>query len=245
MLVNETSRLSQLTEPGLTKLAEAMNESNLFFYAITKEIEDKINALPVAELYSAARWYVNAHQFAAELAEEFDTTIEVTAGVIAAISPRMAWLRNKAMARKVFEKLSSVETLSPLDAAKSFHAGLYSNFAMAVKIARGEDIANVLTGTKRRSFYNNIVSPSNGDSVTVDTWMVRAIMNTTGMALKPASDLLRKNQIALGGTGIGYYVIAECVRNVAKRMSLIPCQVQAVYWVSVSGSENGGREDIS
>jgi hypothetical protein len=112
--------------------------------------------------------------------------------------------------------------------------GFYSNFAMAIKIARGEDISNTLSGTKRRSFYNNIVNPTVGDSVTVDTWMARAIMNTNGMDLKTASEFLRKNRVALGGTGVGYYLIAESVREVAKRLNMLPHEVQAAYWVSVS-----------
>jgi hypothetical protein len=234
MLLNETSRLAQLTDAGLAKFVESLGDTGVTFFAIKKEISSVVGKLSLAKLTESADWYFAANTFASELADEFNTTIEIASGVISAISPRMRWSHNKTNARNVFVKLDSVSDLSPHDAAEVFAMGFYSNFAMAIKIARGEDISTTLSGTKRRSFYNNIVNPTVGDSVTIDTWMARAIMNTNGMSLKTASEFLRKNRVALGGTGVGYYLIAESVREVAKRLNMLPHEVQAAYWVSVS-----------
>lgn len=235
MFINETSRLSQLTDAGKLKLADSMGDAGVTFDSIKKEIFTVVSKLSQESLIESANWYFAANTFAKELAEEFNTTVEIASGVISAISPRMRWAFNKTNAHKILEKLGSVSDLSPHDAAKAFEMGLYSNFSMAISIARGVDISNTLSGTKRRSFYNNIVDPTKGDSVTIDTWMVRAIMNINGMNLATATDFLRKNRTALGGTGVGYFVLAESVREVAKRMEMLPHQIQAAYWCAVSG----------
>lgn len=244
MVVNETSRLSQLTPAGITKLSALMTEHSLMFNTVTAEIGSMVKGMDENLFEESVSWYTDANAFASEIAEEFGTTLEIAAGIISAVSPRMPWLRNKSVAKGILREFRKYLFLSPMESANAIGLGLSTNVSMAVKIARGEEIANVLTGTKRRSFYNNIVSPNNGDSVTVDTWMVRAFMRTSSIDLKTATELLRKGRIALGGTGAGYYVIAEAVRNVAEEMSLQPCQIQAAYWVAVSGSMNGGREDI-
>jgi hypothetical protein len=245
MLVNETSRLTQLTPAGLAKFNASMVDAGISIDALVSEVSTRIDGLPVMDAVEGAGWYRNAHRFAEILADEFDTTVEIVSAVISALSQRMPWLRNKSVAHYVFANLSEVAELSAIDAAKAFGKGLYSNFAMAVQIARGEDIANTLSGTKRRSFYNNIVSPDNGDSVTIDTWMVRALMNISTMTLDEGGKFLRKNETALGGTGVGYYALAEACRIVAEEFQLMPCQIQALYWIAVSGSANGGRTDIA
>lgn len=244
MLINETSRLSQLTPAGITLLSKVLEADGILFNTVSKEIEDTVFAMSEDSYTESIAWYANANEFVNFLAIQSDVSTEVAAGVVSAVSPRMPWLRNKSVARSILSEFRKYESLSAVDAAKEIGLGLSANVAMAVKIARGESIADTLTGTKRRSFYNNIVAPNHGDSVTIDTWMVRALMNTSSMSLKSATDFLRKSQTALGGTGAGYYVLAESVRNVAALFGVKPCQVQSAYWVAVSGHMNGGRTDI-
>jgi hypothetical protein len=241
MLINETSRISQLTPAGVAKLSAAMLDNAINLDVLTREISETVFTMPSDEFDAAIEWYTDANRFAGYLAGIYNTTVEIAAGILSAVSPRMPWLRNKSVAAAILAKFNNYAELSATDAAKEIGLALSANVSMAVKIARGEDIANTLTGTKRRSFYNNIVAPGMGDSVTVDTWMVRAFMRTNPeLTLKTATDLLSKNEKALGGTGVGYYVLAEAVRNSAKEYGLNPCQIQSAYWVSVSGGMDGG-----
>jgi hypothetical protein len=245
LLINETSRLSQLTPAGLDKLAKGMAEYKLRFDAVTADIRNIISGMSSDVVAESAEWYEQANGYALMLSGIYDVTPAQVAGIISAVSPRMSWQRNKSVAESILNRFRNFDPeLSALEIAARMELGLHSNVAMAVKIARGEEIAEVLSGTKRRSFYNNIIAPDKGDSVTVDTWMGRTIMRTTDATLKEATDILRANYRALGGTGVGYYVVAESVRTVAKEMNLSAASVQAIYWVGISGSMNGGREDI-
>ena len=244
-MITELSRLSQLTENKLTLLAKTLADSGFQFSAITDEIRTVIKGMDAVTAGKASVWYFEANAFAGELAAKQNVSIEIAAGIISAVSPRMPWLRNKRVADTILGEFRKYGNLSAIDAAKEIGMALSANVALAVRIARGEDIANVLTGIKRQSFYNNIVSPNNGDSVTVDTWMINSIVRAYGVSKKDAEKFIRANEKAMGGTGVGYFLIAESVRNVATEMGMHAHQIQSLYWVALSGDHNGGRTDVS
>jgi len=243
---NELSRFDQLVGNGHEIVATAMVEYGVDILAVVDEIDAKISHNVIGFNNPDALWYLHANAFAHQLANKYDTTFTIAAGIISAVSPRMPWLRNKRVAESILKNFRKYDSLSALDAAKAIKLGMGANVAMAIKIARGESISDTLTGTKRRSFYNNIVEPLTGiDSVTVDTWMLNAFVNACGITKKDAEKFVRANYRALGGTGAGYYVMAEAVRMVAQAHDVPANFVQAAYWCAVSGSADGGRSDIS
>jgi hypothetical protein len=100
----------------------------------------------------------------------------------------------------------------------------------------GQDIGKVLGGTKRRSFYNNIMWPGQTDDVTVDTWMTDAMARALGMTHDQAASLAAEKTKDFPDT-IGYMLIADAVRDAAERMSAVnpgvtPDVVQAGYWIA-------------
>jgi hypothetical protein len=213
-------------------------------FDLAEQISHTVKTMDVADAVKAANWYFDAHNFAQYLSQTYNTTVEIAAGIIAAVSPRMPWLRNKVVAESILAGMGALAHLSAMDAAKEIGLGLSANVSMAIKIARGADISDTLTGIKRRSFFNNIVDPSVSQSVTVDTWMMVAYCHITGQDKKAALDFIRANEKALKGTGVGYFLIADAVRIVANEMNLLPHQVQAMYWTVVAGDYNGSRTDI-
>lgn len=235
---------STLTEREETIVAKAGAEYGVTVFDLATEISYKINEMSIAEAVKASRWYFEANTFAQYLADTYNVSLEIAAAVISSVSPRMPWLRNKTIAETILTGMGNFAELSADDAAKEMALGLNSNISMAIKIARGADIDSTLTGVKRRSFYNNILSPSVDDSVTVDTWMARTYMNITGADLAKATKFIRANEKGLG-FGAGYYMIAIASRMVASEMNMLPHQIQACYWTLVSGSIDGGRADIS
>lgn len=213
---------------------------------LADDIRTQISRMTVGDAINAANWYFDAHCFATYLSETYGVTVNAAAGVISAVSPRMPWLRNKFVAESILANMGNVADLDANDAAKELGLGLSANVGMAIKIARGANISETLSGIKRRSFYNNIVAPrSDCNSVTVDTWMMETYCNVAGTDKATALKFVTANEKALKGTGAGYFLIADAVRIVANEMSIKPHQVQSLYWVCATGSMNGGREDIS
>jgi hypothetical protein len=194
-----------------------------------------IQEMSTEEILSAGDWYREAHIFSQYLATTYDTTLEIAAGVISALSPRERWERNKRYAETVLDRRNELESLSAENAAEILRMTMRSNVVMAVLISRGSDIDSTLTGTKRRSFYNNIIAPDSSDSVTVDTWMQRAVMILTGWTLKETNSFVVASRTMTGGTGVGYIAIAEAARLAASRLNVIPLKVQALYWIAVRG----------
>lgn len=229
-----------------TIIGKAAAEYGVTTLDLAEQISHIVNGMDVADAVKAGNWYFDANTFAQELADNYNTTVEIAAAIIAAVSPRMPWLRNKQIAETILARMGEFAEMNSLSAALEMKLGLSANIDMAIKIARGAAIETTLTGIKRRSFYNNIVAPnSDCNSVTVDTWMMDAYCNFTGKDKATALKFVRANEKAMNGTGSGYFLIADAVRIVAQEMSIKPHQVQALYWVAVSGDQNGGRTDIN
>lgn len=245
MQITEVSRFAQLDQRSTEIVEKAAAEYGVTVFDLAEQISQTINSMAVADAVKAGNWYFDANLFAQELAFKYNTTADIAAAVISAVSPRMPWLRNKVIAETILATQGAYANLSADDAAKEMHLGLNTNISMAIKIVRGADISETLTGIKRRSFYNNIIAPANNDSVTVDTWMQMAYANVAGTDKATALKFVTANEKALKGIGAGYLLIAEATRMVAKEMDLLPHQIQACYWVAVSGNYNGGRTDIS
>lgn len=240
-MISEISRREQLSEDGKTLLDKVIANNGVTMVDVCDEISAIIKSVSTSDAVNAAGWYFSTNAYAASLANEFNTSLEIVSGIISAVSPRMPWLRNKRVAREILANLGTVASLSSEGAAKVMGLGLISNVKMAIEIARGADISETLSGVKRRSFFNNIAAPYSTDSVTVDTWMLQTYCNLTGRDKDSAVSFMRASEKALGGTGAGYILIADAVRNVASEMSMLPHQIQAIYWCAVAGSIDGGR----
>lgn len=246
-MIKEISRLSDLDVDGKAVVLKAMDDFAVTFYNLSDEIAARVSDVPPETAKESANWYPMAHEFANSLSNAYGVSIEVAAGVISAVSPRMPWLRNKTIAETIIaETVKADSSIKSLELASQLALGLKSNVTMAIEIVRHDGPWNILTGIKRKSFYNNIVAPNTNDSVTVDTWMMESYVNVTGKAKSDALKFIRANDKtnSLKGTGAGYFAIAEAVRHVARDLNWMPNAVQAVYWCALAGSVNGGRTDI-
>ena len=124
-------------------------------------------------------------------------------------------------------------------------AGLRDNVAIALKILDGAG-PEVMTGTKRKSFWNNLMDPANAYDVTIDGWMASSIWRMGGtysdgspVDEKALSwidhDFTSNKQKVVKGAG--YIIVADAVRDVARDLKMTPSEVQAVYWVAVGGGQ--------
>jgi hypothetical protein len=109
---------------------------------------------------AGSTWYADAQSAARDMAKEHRTTEAVAAGVIAALSPRINWVRNLAVARLVLarRKVTGV-----------FQASLNK----ARRILAGARPLGVLSGPKTRAFYRALRGDQ--DAAVIDVWMLRAV----------------------------------------------------------------------
>lgn len=154
------------------------------------------------------RWYHHAHGVAASL-DPADP--RRAAGVIAALSPRVAWARNVELAARACADGRASGTLG-------------SSQRAADAILAGGDPLAVLRGPKVRAFFTLIADPDDPVAVCVDR---HGIDVAVGQRLREAQ---RSAWFPLQRRGL-YDTFAGCYRRAARRLGVRPAQVQAVTWV--------------
>ncbi len=231
-MINEFATISVKSHitPENSNAIDRVNEKyGVDYDAMVEHIRNHITN----DLLNVGReWYPNAYAFARDLAETHNISTPRAAAVISALSPRMGWDRNKRIAESVIQSWTEGRT------AEQIKGALGANIRIAVAILDGHDPETTLTGIKRRSFYNNIITAGTSDDVTVDTWMQRA-----AMAVSPDAGMDLDESVAYlkARNNSGYVAIAEAVREVANQLGTHPSIIQAAYWLAQTGSVHGSH----
>ena len=223
---------------------------------VVAHINETLDGVDEGTWQEGEQWYQKAHdECVVPWAKEFDVPEEVVAGVIAAISPRMPWDKNVEVAHeliRLWREEDDFGGLPDMDAARSTpqqggrdeDAGLSDNVVQAIRCLRTGDVDKSVSGTKRRSFANNLYDPTAGYDVCNDGWMASMVNRMYPDAGFTAAEcdpwlghtktISKQEQPGPGG----YVIIAEAVRKIAEKRDLLPCQVQAIYWIAVGGGTN-------
>lgn len=181
--------------------------------AAVADIMTTLNAQNIARVYREANesqiargmsWYADAHTFALSL----DDDVERSAGIIAALSPRLDWERNMVLASRVY--------------VDGFASGtLKGNCSKADEIFHHAPTFEVLSGPKVRAFARCIIDPTDRESVVIDRHAFDVAYGEV------TSDLMRG---VLDRKGMYEHVAALYV-EAARQVGISPCQMQAVTWV--------------
>jgi len=158
-----------------------------------------------ADKASGAEWYNEAHDLAIELTNDANTG----AGVIAALSPQVSWVRNVTMARQI----ANGETPTMTNGR---------NIAKAQRCMSGESWNDVLGGPKVRAFAATIENPET-EQVCIDR-------HAFDIAVGFSSDDRTRGTL-LGRAGI-YEQFAAVYVEAAKMLNVAPSVVQATTWVA-------------
>lgn len=157
-----------------------------------------------AEIEAGAEWYGVAHDAAKDM-----SSLEMGAGVIAALSPMMGWERNVMLAYRAFA-----------DGTASGAMG--ASVRKANAIMAGNDPLDILGGAKVRSFYANIVNPFGAD-VTIDRHAFDIVYGR-------ATDDKTRGMLSRKGM---YEWHADAYRQAGMILgNLTGAQVQAITWVT-------------
>lgn len=157
-------------------------------------------------------WYADAHRIASIFAERYEVSVEVAAGVIAALSPLNSWGNNVNLAGRFLE-------------AGGLEAGyLKKNLAKARAILAGADVETTLSGLKTINFYRSILSQGQ-DGLCIDRHAYSLAVNDRSVSNDVPSLSAKR-----------YDEVAERYRRAAKILSrevgqeLSPAVVQSVTW---------------
>lgn len=152
-------------------------------------------------------WYHNAHEFAADLALTYSTSLDKVAQIIAILSPAVSWNINKRDAENL------------LRSGESATVSTYGrNKVKALAVLWDLDTINP-KALKTFAFYNNILHPSASEFVTIDRHAYKAYKGIT-----------QGGNIAINKTT--YEKTAKAYKRLAKRLELKPCELQAIIWLS-------------
>lgn len=164
-----------------------------------------------ADRRAGADWYREARRIAFELA---DGNLEMGAGVIAALSPRLQWTTNVRAAYDTFGHGNA-------------RGGFGANKRKANAILSGAHPLDILGGKKVRAFYECIVTGGETDNVCID-------MHAYNIAVNAVTDDGGARELARPG---GYERIQRLYVRAAERLSrelgrhVTPAEVQATTWV--------------
>lgn len=162
-----------------------------------------------ADILAGKAWYAEARQLAEDLAlQHASMTVEQAGVMIAQLSPRLRWDKNRAAA-------------IDLAAGRTPSGVIGRSIGKAREAMAATDPWTTFgKAPKTRSFAANILG--NEHAVTVDVWAARAAGFT---------------EAELSRAGV-YEAIAHAYRLAAKRQGITPAQMQAIVWTVVRGSAN-------
>jgi hypothetical protein len=175
---------------------------------IQSNIEEIWEQHNISDFNNGRGWYESANSFSLKLSGKYGVHPINAAGVISALSPQKSWELNMQLADDFFRK------------GKDFvgHTGVQKQKAALVKKAiYKEDVCRILAGQKTINFFNNIYNPKDVDWLTVDRHMIRVALSEDKKALSTKQYEFIKKEYCI----------------FARRVGLIPCELQAILWVAI------------
>lgn len=165
------------------------------------------------------RWYADANTFCQELAEQYNLEVWKVAGVVASLSPQTSWIRNKIDAREFISK-----------GGRGF-MGQRDRTIKAKKILKassGDEVHDLLStqpgkALKTKAFFRNIALPGFCDTTCIDRHAIAIATQRPDKtrALSDKEGSLTERQ---------YKFLSDCYVKAARKVGLIPSELQAVTW---------------
>jgi len=182
----------------------------LSHYSLTN-LQACLDLATEADWAAGLNWYRAAHENSVLLSARYGISTEQAAGIIAALSPQNGW-ENNLTAADLFLQDPSVDV--------HFHDACVKSR----RILAGEAPLQVLRGQKVRSFYRNILEPTRSGAVTIDRHAAAILCGL------PTPEWNRRFQKTLERKFF-YRLATGVYRAEARRLGLLPHQVQAVAWL--------------
>lgn len=175
---------------------------------------DAYNAANSDTRIAGREWYSDARAQVRDIAETFGIEHGIVAGVMSALSPRLRWWRNVLGTERMIEAwYNDVQeapeglTIYQFNAEKAWRI-----------LTRDLTLDEAFRpDTKTYNFYRNLIGDE--QSVTIDTWMIKALGLDSHRGLSQRRYRMYREQIA----------------DIAKEVGEIPAQFQAIVWIATRG----------
>ena len=188
-----------------------------------------INKVQDVDMVAGLDWYKRARVYCYKLSLDTHTPYSVVCGMLAALSPRNRWERNKVDVKALIEYLQGKRKTVPLFG--TYHKMVEKAESIYFCGDNVDTIRHLLKGPKITSFYNNIYDTDNSD-VTVDTWMhLAALGKYMGIDERP---ILKKSD---------YNEIESTIKDLALQVELRPYELQAVLWCAMKRINGPAAKD--
>lgn len=174
--------------------------------SMTANIVAVFKSATAYQLETGLAWYKDARGICEDFAAAHGVSVEVSAGVFAALSPQNSYAANVNLARRF---LASQGTLT------TGYLGL--GLGKARDIYSGAEILPKLNGLKTMEFYKSIISAGE-DGICIDR---HAYCIAVGERVAKMPNLTPKR----------YAAVALAYTRAARALDLTPAEVQAVTWV--------------
>lgn len=185
----------------------------------TKNIKSVLKLAKPNDFIQGAAWYKEARLFCFDVSQRYNVSFRKTCAILAALSPRNKWQRNKLDAEGLISYLAGYSKTMPT-------CSTYGNMVQkAIRLFnaiddRPETMLRILNGPKIKSFFLNIYDV-NSQCVTVDSWIQLISLGKFISVDKRPS--LKISQ---------YKLIESIIKKLAAKNNVKPPILQAVLWVS-------------
>ena len=192
--------------------------------AVEAQLQHVLSLATPEDWDNGLHWYQRANDQARAISERYNITVEMSAGVIACLSPGSKWGRNVVDAERMVGAYTSGLEIPQI--------GVYGqkNVAKALRILAGEDPMVVIpeeTSPKVRAFYQCILAPSTSEAVCVDRHAKALLYNLAskrkGYASNDKLSLVKRSE---------YEYLAKYYRRVAEVYNVLPHQIQGTSWTT-------------
>lgn len=170
-----------------------------------------LNESTIDDINHGLYWYNDFFLWCEDLSKIYNKSTFIIASIFSALSPRNKLHKNKIDTITVLE---AVKNNTPQDKIKV--STFNRNKDTAILIAQGKKTINK-DSLKTYSFCQNI-GYLNSNFVTIDVWQLRVL---TGK---------KENKTP---TKLEYLQLAELHKKIAKKINILPYQLQAITWSSL------------
>lgn len=183
-----------------------------------RNIQAVLNQTNATDFVEGAKWYRDARLWAYGVSKEYGVSFRKVCAMLAALSPRSKWERNKLDCQNLIAFLTGN---APMPKCSTYGAMVRK----AISIFESKDdstqaMTDLLNGPKITAFFLNIYD-SASERVTVDTWIHQvALGQYLEVEKRPA--LTRKD----------YSLIENLIKEISATKKVAPPVLQAVLWIA-------------